>query len=310
LRQILEDNFFHADLHPGNIIFLRDSKIAFIDCRNAGSLEGEQVTKQCLLMQALAAGEYSAAVDYLFLLTSHLPSVDIAEVKSGMIRLMRAWETEVHVRHRPYSSKSITYLTSELDKLARSSGFSIQWSLSKMVGALANLDASLAHLWPSMNSLKQLRGYFQRAEIRHVRAELAGAKSRVARSAIAAWDIPQRFSNSMLFQQITARREAQVIQGSATRIGAFFSTIMAITAVTLLGVETFLFFTFLSQHSYLPIHHVLGNQIFTVVSTLPNLRTWLWLLILAGILALQRRAARISHKLAQPHENKNAAKAV
>src|SRR5262249_52672084 len=44
-RQILEDNFFHADLHPDNVIVLRDSRLAVIDCRSAGQLEAENLTK-------------------------------------------------------------------------------------------------------------------------------------------------------------------------------------------------------------------------------------------------------------------------
>jgi ubiquinone biosynthesis protein len=302
-RQILEDNFFHADLHPGNIILLRNSRIAFIDCRNAGSLEGEQVAKLRLFVQALAAGEYSAAVDYFFLLTSNLPAVDMAEVKSGMVRLMRAWETEVHVRHRPYRSKSMTNLMGELNMLALSSGFSVQWSLSKMVGALAHLDTSLAYLWPRMNYLKQLRGYFQRAEMRHVGAELAGARSRISRSAIAAWDIPRRFSESMLLQQILSRRNAQVISGSATRIGTFLSAILATTAFALLGGEIFLFCTFLSQHSAFPVREVMGRQIFSAMSELPYMNLWVWLVILVGMFSLQRRAARFGSNLGQPQES-------
>ena len=245
----------------------------------------------------------TVAADYFFLLTSNLPAVDIAEVKAGMVRLMRTWETEVHVRYRPYRSKSMTYLTGELNKLALRSGFSVQWSLSKMVGALANLDTSLAYLWPRMNYLKQLRGYILRAEMRRVRNVLGEAKSRVARSTIAAWDIPRRFSESMLFQQILARRQAQVIQGSATRIGTFLSGILSTTAFTLLGAEVFLLFTFLSQHSKFPVREVLGNQIFTAVNALPRMGFWLWLVILVGMLAIQRRAARFSNKLAQPQES-------
>lgn len=301
-RQILEDNYFHADLHPGNIILLRNSRIAFIDCRNAGSLESEQVTKLRLLVQSLAASEYAAAADYFFLLTAHLPAVDIAQVKAGMVRLMRAWETEVHVRQRPYHSKSMTYLTSELNKLALESGFSVQWSLSKMVGALANLDTSLASLWPPMNYLKQLRGYIQRAELRRIRTVLGEAKSRLSRSTVAAWDIPRRFSESMLFQQILARRQAQVIQGSASRIGTFLAGILATTAFALGGAEIFLLFTFLSQHSRFPVREILGNQIFGAVAALPSLNFWLWLVILAGMLALQRRAAKYSHNLGQPQD--------
>ena len=312
-RQILEDNYFHADLHPGNIILLRNSRIAFIDCRNAGSLESEQVTKLRLLVQSLAAGEYSACADYFFLLTAHLPAVDIAEVKSGMVRLMRTWETEVHVRERPYGSKSMTYLTSELNKLALQSGFSVQWSLSKMMGALANLDNSLSFLWPQMNYLKQLKGYIRQAEMRRVRTVLGEAKSRLSRSTVAAWEIPRRFSESMLFQQILARRQAQVIQGSATRIGSFLSGILAAAAVTLLGTELFLLVTFLSQHTQLPVRDVIGNQIFTAVSAFPHIASWLWVLILIGVWATHRRTVRFSNKLGQPQETnqrENPARAV
>jgi ubiquinone biosynthesis protein len=302
-RQILEENFFHADLHPGNIILLRDDRIAFIDCRNAGSLEGEQVTKLRLLVQALAEGEYSAAADYFFLLISNLPGVDIAEVKSGMVRLMRTWETEVHVRERPYLSKSLTHLTNELNKLALRSGFSVQWSLSKMVGALANLDASLQWLWPQLNYLKQLRGYCEAAEMRNVRTELQQARSSLSRSAVAAWEIPRKFSQSMLFQQILARRQAQVIQGSATRIGIFLSAILSTAAFALLGAEVLLLLTFLSQYSGFPIRNLTGNQIFVVIRALPHMSVWLWMAILAGTLVFQRRAVRFSNTLAQPREN-------
>src|SRR3954453_9163366 len=38
LRQIVEDNLFHADPHPGNIVLLRDSWIAFLDFGSIGFL--------------------------------------------------------------------------------------------------------------------------------------------------------------------------------------------------------------------------------------------------------------------------------
>lgn len=37
-KQIFEDGFFHADIHPGNIIILRDGRMGFIDFGMVGSL--------------------------------------------------------------------------------------------------------------------------------------------------------------------------------------------------------------------------------------------------------------------------------
>jgi ubiquinone biosynthesis protein len=30
-RQLFEENLYHGDLHPGNIVLLRDSRVALID---------------------------------------------------------------------------------------------------------------------------------------------------------------------------------------------------------------------------------------------------------------------------------------
>src|SRR4029077_16077874 len=40
-RQLFEDNLFHGDLHPGNIMLLRGSEVALIDFGSVGRLEGE-----------------------------------------------------------------------------------------------------------------------------------------------------------------------------------------------------------------------------------------------------------------------------
>src|SRR4051794_5112548 len=37
-RQMFEDNVFHGDLHPGNIVLLRDSRFALIDLGSIGTL--------------------------------------------------------------------------------------------------------------------------------------------------------------------------------------------------------------------------------------------------------------------------------
>ncbi|RQH19828.1 ABC1 kinase family protein [Okeania hirsuta] len=59
LRQIFEDNLYHGDLHPGNIILLRKSKFVLIDLGSTGSLDKELrniylfYTNHAVLMQSL-----------------------------------------------------------------------------------------------------------------------------------------------------------------------------------------------------------------------------------------------------------------
>ena len=48
LRQLFEDNLFHGDLHPGNIVLLRDSRIAFIDLGSIGFSDRDFLEKYAL----------------------------------------------------------------------------------------------------------------------------------------------------------------------------------------------------------------------------------------------------------------------
>lgn len=49
LKMILEDGFFHADPHPGNVFYLADNRLAFIDFGMVGRL-GEERREQLLVL--------------------------------------------------------------------------------------------------------------------------------------------------------------------------------------------------------------------------------------------------------------------
>jgi hypothetical protein len=49
-RQELENNLYCGDLHSGNIILLRDSRIALLDCGSVGFGDREYLEKFCLFM--------------------------------------------------------------------------------------------------------------------------------------------------------------------------------------------------------------------------------------------------------------------
>ena len=63
LKQVFEDGFFHADLHPGNILIMKDGKVAFLDYGMMGHLSAE--TRDMLLdgMKAFVQGDISLFVE-------------------------------------------------------------------------------------------------------------------------------------------------------------------------------------------------------------------------------------------------------
>jgi ubiquinone biosynthesis protein len=59
VQQVFKDGFFHADLHPGNILIVGDGKVAFLDYGMIGHLSTE--TRDMLLdgMTSLVKGDIS-----------------------------------------------------------------------------------------------------------------------------------------------------------------------------------------------------------------------------------------------------------
>ncbi len=65
LSTILEDGFFHADPHPGNLFFLPDNRIAFIDFGMVGYLSDRRREQFVSLLHAIVDDDEEAVADAL-----------------------------------------------------------------------------------------------------------------------------------------------------------------------------------------------------------------------------------------------------
>jgi ubiquinone biosynthesis protein len=85
IDMIFRDGFFHADLHPGNIIIFEDASVGFIDLGMVGRFGSETRTRMLYYVYALANGDAAEASRYL-------GSVTIASVGSDHDGFRRAVE--------------------------------------------------------------------------------------------------------------------------------------------------------------------------------------------------------------------------
>ena len=65
LKMILEDGFFHADPHPGNVFYLPGNRIAFIDFGMVGRLSEERRYQLTVLLHGLVSHDSAAVADVL-----------------------------------------------------------------------------------------------------------------------------------------------------------------------------------------------------------------------------------------------------
>ncbi len=283
LRQVFEDNFFHGDMNTSTIILLRNSKVALIECRNAGSLEVESLNKQKIFLRCLAQKEYVIAAEVYFLLASRLPHVNLTAVKERLVRIWRTWESRVHVKGLPYHQKSLAYMIGKVNQVVYDSYFAPLWSFSRLNCTWVHLDTAMGALAPDMNYIKQLRHYFYLAEKRENLDKFIRLPYRLASVLNVLHHGPKRHDEYAMFKEALLRRQAQVVQGSASKLDAFIAGIFSMISFNLILITGFFFIVFFLRLFRADPETVLGSQLARVAFLVPDMGIGIWLLIFAAL---------------------------
>jgi ubiquinone biosynthesis protein len=165
-RQLFEDNLFHGDLHPGNILLLRDSRVAFIDFGTVGSSNSHFLTMYMRGMEAIGEQDYSKGIDYLFLLCDRLPSQNMEPAKAVAVKAYQEWAARTTLERLSYYEKSIGNMSASAGKMLAPYKVVMSWQFLKVGRTWSTLDASLSFLLPDVRFPELLRTYFRGATVR------------------------------------------------------------------------------------------------------------------------------------------------
>lgn len=301
LRQIFEDNLFHGDMHPGNIILLRDNQIALIDFGTIGFMENDYLRKYQLLLQSIARKEYSKAIDVLFLLASTIPPVEVQEIKEWCVRILRAWEVRTMTKGLPYHQKSVSTMYQQLLMVLNKYKVRSTWLFLKIDRAALTLDASLMHLIPDANFPKLMRSYFRKAEIRQLMKTAASqGQGRALSGSMSVMSLlPEMVFEYRMFQAPLLRRHAVNYEGSMSKVDKLFTVILSQFSLVVLTAGIFLLLVFL--HQYFPrfIDPLTGKWLIEIGDSLPRLNAYVWLVILFLIYNASRQLNGLKRRFEQ-----------
>jgi ubiquinone biosynthesis protein len=298
LRQMLEDNLFHGDLHPGNIVLLRDSRIAFLDFGSLGSMERDMTRKCDLYMQALGSRRYSKAVDIYFLFSQGLPPISLADCKTEMIRRLQAWDVRNRVQELPFEEKSFNSIQDDLVMLGAEYGVSPVWSFFRMTRAMTTMDASMRELVPRVNFHAMVTGYF-RGRVRRIRSQLWSVALKRMPSLRDWRDVQHQLLDDVTFRGTIVRRAAEVFESTSSKFAQFFSHLFSQTARLLLLAGAGLAAVWLTQVEQRWFTSVLPHGLVEAMSRVPRADPQVWMLIFGAILYLHRRMAVLSKRFAE-----------
>jgi ubiquinone biosynthesis protein len=237
LRQLIEDNLFHGDLHPGNILLLRDNRVALIDFGSCSF--SERGTLEWFRMSILALGRrnYAKAADLYVLLAGTLPQgVDVQAIRDRFLQALCEWGARTPVRDLPYHDKSIAAIYNAVLRILYEHHCTMEWALLRIRRGLETLDASLIHLLPDCDYSEIAETYTRQAERRQTDADADAARRPAA--ALAAvhgtFEIGIRLAEYTMFQAGLLRRHVRVFDAAGNKAMVLLSS--AVTQLALLGL--------------------------------------------------------------------------
>lgn len=181
VKQILDDGFFHADPHPGNLR-VREGQIVWIDLGMMGRLSARDQEQLRIAAKAVVFGDVEALKNVLLTMGVYTAKIDHARLYADMDKLLsRYGEMDV-------GSMDLGKILEELLTLAKSHRIAMPKGVSMLGRGVLTLEGVLATISPEINLLQimatrmstQLREDFDwKREVRNLLRKLheSGRKS-------------------------------------------------------------------------------------------------------------------------------------
>ncbi len=176
IRMLYQDGFFHADLHPGNLLILEGPSVGFIDLGMVGRLDDELRRTMLYYFFALVTGDAESAARYLAASARAGSSADPMGFRREVAEISRRWH-----RSATFENYSLGQLILESVQQGAQFGMYFPVELVLMVKALVTFEGVGHVLLPGFDvaevSKKHVRRIFiaQFSPLRLLQEGLRGA---------------------------------------------------------------------------------------------------------------------------------------
>jgi ubiquinone biosynthesis protein len=159
LKMMLEDGFFHADPHPGNVLYLPGNRIAFLDFGMVGRISETRRYQVALILRHLAVRDSASAAAVL--LDWGDGTVDVEQLTAGIERFLD--------RYHGMPLKQIDFgaVLSDLASIVRNHDLALPPELALLVKALIGLEGMGRQLDPDFDMAAEASPFLQQALLAH-----------------------------------------------------------------------------------------------------------------------------------------------
>lgn len=156
LKQIFIDGFFHADPHPGNLLALRDGRIAYLDFGMMGRLNTDTKNGLASFVIALLRKNTDSMVRAIMRLGFVPDDINISSMRGELERLREQYYDV------PFSQIDLGEALNEMFAIIRNYRIDIPSDLALLGKALITLEGVIERLDPSLSILNMAEPFGRR----------------------------------------------------------------------------------------------------------------------------------------------------
>ncbi|MFQ4143355.1 AarF/ABC1/UbiB kinase family protein [Chlorogloeopsis sp. ULAP02] len=150
-QQLYIDGFFHADPHPGNLFYLKDGRVALIDCGMMGRLDPR--TQRILTEMLLAIVDLDAqrCAQLTLQLSDSAQPVILSRLENDYDRMLRKYY------NLSLSQMNFSQIIYELLQVARNNKIRLPSNMGLYAKTLANLEGVARAFNPEVNFIDEVQ---------------------------------------------------------------------------------------------------------------------------------------------------------
>lgn len=149
LKMIVQDGFFHADPHPGNVFYLSDNRIVFIDFGMVGRLSERRREELLQLLLGLVERNPQAVADVLLDWAGDDHGVDLAQLETEI----EAFVDQYH--GAPLAQLSLGQMLGDVSGILRDHHLGLPSDLALLIKAFITLEGMGRDLDPDFHMATQ-----------------------------------------------------------------------------------------------------------------------------------------------------------
>ncbi len=166
-KQVLEEGFFHADPHPGNMLWA-DGRIWLIDLGMVGRLDTQTRRQLFLVLLAFAQGDVDLLADVSLDISgvTDATDVDLEDYRGDIAAVM------AEIRGRSLQEINLVELLNQLTLISVRHGVPLPPAFVMVGKALAQVDGTVSELAPELDPIEEARRFFVRSISRRLLGRL------------------------------------------------------------------------------------------------------------------------------------------